>query len=285
VVIPVWNGAATLAKLLDALRLQTADRELFEVIVVDNGSTDETPRILAAYPEFRTLNEPLPGSYRARNTGVAVAVGECVLFTDADCIPAPTWIEAALARVAGSDPLGLVSGRIELFVDDRGAGNAASMFEKMFAFDQEANIASGHCVTANWLCRKADLAGVGGFAEGLLSGGDVECARRFAAAGYAISYDPDMRIAHPIRTTIRQLVSKHRRIVGGQATLHAGQKHVLAKELYRFAREGWRREWKIAISTYPLHVRGRVMTLSAMLTSVEICETLRLACGFPPHRS
>ena len=87
VIIPVWNSPDLLAKCLAALAVQSYPRERYEVLVVDNGSTDSTAAVARNYPFVTLLSEPVPGAYRARNRGLAAARGEYVAFTDADCIP------------------------------------------------------------------------------------------------------------------------------------------------------------------------------------------------------
>ena len=173
VIVPVWNGAGEIHRLLDALAAQTADRARYEVVVVDNGSTDETARIVAGYPFVRLLHQPRPGSYAARNLAIAETSGRFLLFTDADCVPAPDWVETALdlANRHGEDCL--IGGRIELFSVGR-TGIFSVQFEMLTAFQQDWNLAHDACVTANWLCSRALLASVGNFNEQFLSGGDFD---------------------------------------------------------------------------------------------------------------
>ena len=95
VLIPVWNGAREIHLLLDALAAQTLDSEHFEVVVVDNGSTDCTAEIVGRYAFVRLLSEHRPGSYSARNTGLKVLRGTYVTFTDADCVSLSRTAERA----------------------------------------------------------------------------------------------------------------------------------------------------------------------------------------------
>src|SRR3546814_6023919 len=70
VVIPVWNGEAVLGRCLDALARQTLPRGAYQIIVVDNGSSDATRKIARSYAGVELLEEPRPGSYVARNRGI-----------------------------------------------------------------------------------------------------------------------------------------------------------------------------------------------------------------------
>ena len=87
IIVPVFNGADTLGTCLEALVGQTYPREQFEVIVVNDGSTDATPRIAASYP-VRLINlESNEGRIVARNTGARAARFETLIFNDARVIP------------------------------------------------------------------------------------------------------------------------------------------------------------------------------------------------------
>src|SRR3546814_6140497 len=96
VVIPVWNGEAVLGRCLDALARQTLPRGAYQIIVVDNGSSDATRKIARSYAGVELLEEPQPGSYVARNRGIERVRAPIMAFTDADCEPATDWLERIL---------------------------------------------------------------------------------------------------------------------------------------------------------------------------------------------
>ena len=91
VVIPAYNAGRTLPDTLAALRNQSVPPEDYEVIVVDDGSTDETPSVVRRLGA-KCITQPNRGPAAARNRGVRAARGEFVLFTDADCVPERDWI-------------------------------------------------------------------------------------------------------------------------------------------------------------------------------------------------
>jgi glycosyltransferase involved in cell wall biosynthesis len=109
VIVPVYNGEATIDSCLESLLQQARAAGDVEIIVVDDGSTDGTISVLSRYESVRVIRQPVnAGPAAARNRGVAEASGDIVLFTDADCTPSEDWIMEmtvpfhADARVVGA---------------------------------------------------------------------------------------------------------------------------------------------------------------------------------------
>src|SRR5712691_1460257 len=75
-----------------ALLSQRYPSEDYEVIMVDNNSTDSSLRIAQQFPHVKILGEEKPGAYAARNRGLAEATGALIAFTDADCVPEENWL-------------------------------------------------------------------------------------------------------------------------------------------------------------------------------------------------
>ena len=97
VIVPAYQAAAVLPHCLRALQHQTIDRAHYEIIVVDDGSTDGTADLaeqaLRDFPAAQVIRAEHGGPANARNLGAWAAQGNLLLFTDADCEPAPDWIE------------------------------------------------------------------------------------------------------------------------------------------------------------------------------------------------
>lgn len=106
IIIPAHNAAHTLAHCLEALQQQSVARDSYEIIVVDDGSTDATSAIAQRYA-VRYYQQTQAGPAAARNLGVQHACGAIVLFTDADCVPTPDWVARMQAPFVQSAVVGV----------------------------------------------------------------------------------------------------------------------------------------------------------------------------------
>lgn len=216
VIVPVFNNAAGLRECLRALEAQTIPRDRYEIIVVDNGSTDGTTSGLDDSPKRRVVVERTPGSYTARNRGVAAARGAVFAFTDSDCVPAKDWLERGLAAVQVDPSRAIVAGQIDLFYRDPCRPTAVELYERLTALDQRRFVAEGGFgATANLFVPREVFERAGPFDQRLKSSGDVEWCQRAVARGGALRYEPGVRVSHPARRTFGELRRKVARTIGG----------------------------------------------------------------------
>src|SRR6266513_3016176 len=118
VIIPTYNCGRFIREAIDSALAQT--HAPLEVIVVDDGSTDETAQVLAEYgATIRCIWQENQGVAAARNTGLAAARGEYLAFLDADVIWKPRKLELQIARFETDSTIGLVHCRTETFDDER----------------------------------------------------------------------------------------------------------------------------------------------------------------------
>ena len=217
VIIPVYNDGKRLRLCLQALKQQTYARDCYEVIVIDNGSdTAENIELIVCSEGAIALYEEMPGSYAARNKGLTVAKGEAIAFTDADCLPAPDWIEKGVTRLQQTENCGLVGGEIEIFWRDRNRPSTVELYESILAFRQQDCIEKHHySVTANLFTWKRVIERVGVFNSRLKSNGDIEWGNRVYAQGYRQVYAKDVLVKHPALYSFQQLRKKVIRYAGG----------------------------------------------------------------------
>lgn len=132
IVIPTYNHAAYLAEAIESALAQTAP---VDVLVVDDGSTDDTAAVLARYGDaVRVLRVPHDGPSRARNAGIDAARGEFLMFLDADDAIAPTKVEAQLAEFAASPEAGWVLCDVRIEDEARGRVLHAS---RQYEYDEK----------------------------------------------------------------------------------------------------------------------------------------------------
>jgi len=197
VVIPVRDDPAGVRAVTAALERQTLPRDRFEVIVaVDGGEPPAVP------PGVRVEAGPPRNSYAARNRAARTARGDVLAFTDADCLPAPDWLERGLAALDGAD---IVAGAVRFTVEGRLTPWALLDVEQNL--DQEAAVRRNVAVTANLFMRRATFDAIGGFDDTLPSGSDHDAVSRAVRAGAALRYAERAAISHPARTRARALLA------------------------------------------------------------------------------
>jgi glycosyltransferase involved in cell wall biosynthesis len=105
IIVPTFNGVRRIGACLNALLHQSTARD-FEILVVDDGSTDGTADVVRRYPEVRLICQANAGPAAARNRGARAALGSIILFTDDDCVAAPNWLDAMLAPFRDPEVVG-----------------------------------------------------------------------------------------------------------------------------------------------------------------------------------
>lgn len=285
VIIPVYNDADRLAHCLVALDGQTYPKDRLEIVVVDNGSEDHVAEVAKRFERVRLLREPRPGSYAARNRGIREARGEIIAFTDADCLPAPTWIERGVRHLAKDPGIGLLGGRIEVLAADPRNPTGVELYEMMTSFPQRRYIEEFRfAATASVFTRKSVLDRVGPFNEELMSGGDREWGMRVHASGLRLQYADDVVTAHPARRSLRQLYRKSKRRHAGARDLNHPSRKVfrvsgrkLLRNLVPPVRTAWRMFGDDRVPTTWSWVR--LVAVLALVRLMSFWFTLRFAVG------
>ncbi len=192
-------------------------REDDELIVADNSVggavaeiAGERVRIVRATAEH--------SSYHARNAGARLAANDWLLFVDSDCTPAPGLLDAYFAEPA-SDHCGAVSG---LIVGDPAQRGWLPRYARSRSFLRVDRGLLGHEATpaGNVLVRRAAFEAVGGFEEGIRSGGDVDLSRRLAAAAWVVEHRPAAVVTHRHRASLPGFVGMIARYGAGARWLN-----------------------------------------------------------------
>jgi glycosyltransferase involved in cell wall biosynthesis len=221
VIVPARNAAGKVGRLIAAMEGQTASRELFELVIVDDCSSDETAAAVRASGVTTLIELPARGgAYVARNRGIEGARGEILAFTDADCQPAPDWIECGL-RSLQSSGADLIAGRFDVPLGER--PSIAELVDFASFYDQEDFVSRGVAATGNLWIRRNVISDIGGFDESLMSGGDMDLTGRAVGAGYRLEYDGAVVVTHAPES-YWHLAKKGYRL--GEAAAARGQSHL-----------------------------------------------------------
>lgn len=165
VVIPVYNGAVTLADCLRAVAMQNLPRAEYEIVLVDDGSTDSTVSVADGFP-VRLVKQKHQGVSAARNAGVEAACGEWIAFTDADCVPSRGWLRALLEAVHQEDCVRPVLGAAGRVLGYQSQSPAARFVDLSGGLDAERHLAHPRFPFApcgNAMYRRQTFVDAGGF--------------------------------------------------------------------------------------------------------------------------
>ena len=282
VIVPVFEHWERIPALLQRLQGQTLEQERFEVLLVDNGSKHFSP------PEklpgnVRILRCPKPGSYAARNYGIAHAAGEWLVFTDADCLPRAQWLECLLRErdAAAGEPI-VLAGAVEM-VGLSPNPTPYEVYDLVKGIPQKRYVARGYAATANLAVPKEIAKRLQGFDETRFSGGDADFCRRAVAAGILLQYVPEAVVEHPPRTSWEELAQKARRVKGGQLTAGPRRRQHLwwARTFMPPVRAVGR---FLGVRHVPLRYRLVAIWVQLGIWATEMREAVRLLGSAPAER-
>lgn len=253
VIVPVYDDPAGIRATLESLLALDYPPADHEILVVDNGSTDDTravaKRLVADADHARVLVEDgVQSSYAARNRGIAAAAGEILAFVDADMSVDPGWL-AALVEVFETRDVDYVGCAVEVYLPPGeetflGRYNVADGFP-VAAYLDEHDYAPTCCMAV----RRAVVEDVGAFDPAVVSGGDQEFGVRVARAGYDQYFAGHVTMYHPARTSLGEHVRKSLRHGRGR------------EQLYRAYGGGRARPWyhpRQVLPPHPLRFRRRL---------------------------
>jgi GT2 family glycosyltransferase len=259
IVVCTRDRMAQLQRCLERLvTLRPPPGAMLELIVVDNGSRDQTPAVIRAARErgvtpLIAVEESQPGLARARNRGLAAARGATIAFTDDDCLVAADWPEQLLAAFSNDLELGMLGGRVELADPSDRTVTIKTKRERQVLRD--AIGLDGFIHGCNHALRRAVVERIGGydprFGHGsrIPGGEDTDFVWRAHLAGFKVAYEPAVVVAHAhgrkteaeedrlrrdYRIAIAALQTKH--VLKGDRAMWAWARRDLARNLVAL---GW----------------------------------------------
>jgi GT2 family glycosyltransferase len=253
IVICTFNRGKLIDACLESLDSQTYPRDRFEVIIVDDGSTDDTSQIAGAHPGVQLIRKDInSGPAAARNTGIAVAKGEIIASIDDDAVADPRWLErlvepfdAPEVTVAGGRTFAYKTDSLaERYLSAIGSGNPAplafgtsnhplwrfwaylkSMFSPISIVAGPTEVQAVYTLNAAY--RISALKAVGGFDETLFYDEDSDMATRLRQRGAHIIFIPDAIVHHRHRESLRKLIRQTYRNAENTVRYYAKEKKIL----------------------------------------------------------
>jgi GT2 family glycosyltransferase len=231
VIVPVCDAESTIEGAVQSLLGQHYPLGRFEIIVVENGSRDRTPSLLARYgSRITVVHEKRKGAAAARNAGVRAASCPHIAFTDADCVPDSTWLRELMTYAARNPWADFIGGRIA-------AHQPRARIERLseWLWDQERALRAKppYAITANLLTRRTLLFELGMFDEAFLRGQDVDLSYRAYFRGARFGYADTAVVSHVNPRNLREVFAKG---------LQHG--HAAARLLEKYPRELGQTPWQ-----------------------------------------
>ena len=171
----------------NSLDTQCADGVPFEVIVVDNGST-ELPETVCHRAGVRLESEPIPGPGPARNRGANVARAALLAFIDADCVADPNWVRTIVEFMDRNRTVDVVGGDIGILAVDPAQLTSVEAYESIFSYRVRLYVERyGFAATGNMAVRAEVFRAIGPFG-GISTMEDTEWGQRASSHGYRFAY-------------------------------------------------------------------------------------------------
>jgi glucosyl-dolichyl phosphate glucuronosyltransferase len=220
VVICTYNRATSIYDAMESLINQTLDKTAFEVIIVNNNSTDDTAQVcldfLAAHPDyhFHFLNESKQGASFARNTGAALAKGELLCFMDDDAVAGKDYLERIVQFFASHPDAGGLGGKIiPKYIPAEPAWMSYYVSSMVGNFDYSPDVVvfspNRYPLESNMIIRKKDFDAIAGFNTALpgvvgslrIGGEGKDFFMRLKALGRVVYYDPAIAVDHVVEVS------------------------------------------------------------------------------------
>lgn len=234
VVIPTYNRAEMLKRCIQSLCLQDYPREKFKVLIIDDGSDDETKIIYHSFLEKLNIDyiyQKHQGTGAARRLGIERAKTDLVAFIDDDCIASKSWLRQMTSRELGRE-VAAIGGLMkinnpknifECFVNQNLFGNGQNW--------QPTSFDPPFITTGNSIFRRSLAKKIGNFDRSLVVGEDLDIGWRLYFEGYKFRYEPKAIVYHEAPKSFKDHLKKN--FSYGRANARVTLKHARKIAQYR----------------------------------------------------
>lgn len=276
IVVPAYNEADNIAACANALIEQEFPDNDYEIIVVDNNSSDNTLEIIKNFPVRNTIQYK-QGRAAAKNAGVKLATGDLIVFIDADCVATKKWLKNIV--FAFDNPgIGCVAGEIKPLRTDDLTAMERFLIEK-------GHLSPEHhmrhpflpfVVTANAAYRREIFDAIGLFDEGMF-GEDADFSWRMQLhTNYKVAYAPEAVVFHPYEVKATDIFKQKRRHAFGSVMLYKKYKQYRQAERKSVKRTYWEycsimRRWRQLL----IHkLKTKMLGTSNISAPVDECQLI-----------
>lgn len=210
VIVPFYNSERYIVGCIEGLLYQSYPLEHYEIIMVNNNSTDSSADIIKQYPRIKMISEKKQGAYAARNKGLREAKGEIIAFTDPDCVPCNDWLKEIEAAMAHRN--------VGILIGGHQSARHTFIFSILEDYENERNnyvfnskineIYYGH--TNNMAVRKKLFDEVGAFVERARGADTIfvrRCVERYSCE--VVCYSPRIQVRHMEIDSLSKLYQKY----------------------------------------------------------------------------
>lgn len=212
VVIPVMNRSDELRRCLASLSRINYPQEKLQIIVVDDGSTDDSPLVARQCGALLVSSGGTgTGPAAARNVGAAMAKGEILAFIDSDCSAQEGWLSDLIPAFC-NPAVAAVGGQVDGMCTESAVDRYEAVMSSLSISSREQVGSSGtdtfYLPSCNLLVRRSAFRSAGGFKDSMHVGEDVDLTWRLRDRGWTICYLPAGNVLHEHRSTIRSFMSR-----------------------------------------------------------------------------
>jgi len=254
IIFPAYNSEKNISNLITSLLQQDYPKNLMEIVVIDNNSTDRTREMVKRFSVKLLEEKKIQSSYAARNKGIENAKNEILAFIDSDCIATKEWLKEGVRPII-EDKADLVGGKVEFYFSK--GKTASELYDSITNMQIKDNIKERNVAkTANLFTKKEIFNKIGLFPNYVKSGGDVQWTNKATRKGFSLVYAPKAIIMHPARS-LKDLLKKQYRV-------GKGMMHILIQE--------GRSKLKILFAIFRLLLPPRLFSIKKMISQRGITE-------------